>query len=237
MDQSKGHSEPFTAEDAARIQALLRKKLGPENVSTRQGMGNTRLSYVEGWRIISIANEIFGFDGWNSSIQSFGIDYIDMAEGGRYSIGANCVMRITLKDGSFREDVGFGMIENVKSKGQGMEKVRKEAVTDALKRAMRQFGNVLGNCVYDKEFVRSISQVQKEPRGRVSGDSLYRHSDMDATKDKAPQQPGVQAAGGGGAPTVPANQFQSARAVNPNIVPGNKGMWGASCAAPAFGFQ
>ncbi|KAJ2455470.1 DNA repair protein rad52 [Coemansia sp. RSA 2336] len=206
-------NEPFSAEEAARIQKLLRKKLGPEHVSTRQGMGNSRLSYVEGWRIISIANEIFGFDGWSSSIQSFGIDYMDMLDGGRFNIGATCVMRVTLKDNTFREDVGFGMIENAKSKGQALEKVRKEAVTDALKRAMRQFGNVLGNCVYDKEFVRSISQVQKQPRGRVSGETLFRHSDLESSQMTIDGDKGNVH---GGVPAEPANRFQSAKTVSSN---------------------
>ncbi|KAJ1834629.1 DNA repair protein rad52 [Coemansia sp. RSA 2711] len=215
-----GSNEPFSAEESARIQTLLRKKLGPEHVSTRQGMGNTRLSYVEGWRIISIANEIFGFSGWSSSIQSFGIDYMDMGEGGRYSVGATCVMRVTLRDGTFREDAGFGMIENVKSKGQALEKVRKEAVTDALKRAMRQFGNVLGNCVYDKEYVRSVAQVQKQPRGRVSGEALFRHSDLESAEDRGSQQAADAQAHGEQTHNnqTHSNQFQSAKTLGPGAV-------------------
>ncbi|KAJ2521520.1 DNA repair protein rad52 [Coemansia sp. RSA 2049] len=170
---------PFTQEETQRMHQMLRRKLGPEHVSTRQGMGGMRLSYIEGWRIISIANEVFGFNGWRSSIQNLTIDYVDAGEDGRFSIGASCVMRITLRDGTYREDVGFGMIENTKSKGQALEKVRKEAVTDGLKRAMRQFGNVLGNCVYDKDFLRNMGQVQKQPRGAIQGDSLYRYTDLE----------------------------------------------------------
>jgi DNA repair and recombination protein RAD52 len=34
--------------------------------------------------------------------------------------------------------------------------VQKEAVTDALKRTHRDFGNLLGNCLYDKEYKRSV---------------------------------------------------------------------------------
>ncbi|KAJ1829799.1 DNA repair protein rad52 [Coemansia sp. RSA 2599] len=165
----------FDAEETMRMQSLLRKKLGPEHISTRQGMGGSRLSYIEGWRIISIANEVFGFNGWRSSIQNLTIDFMDMTEGGRFNVGASCVVRITLRDGTYREDVGYGMIENTKSKGQALEKVKKEATTDALKRAMRQFGNVLGNCVYDKEYVKSLMQVQKQSRGRIQGDNLYSH--------------------------------------------------------------
>ncbi|KAJ1999908.1 hypothetical protein GGI04_004373 [Coemansia thaxteri] len=168
----------FSKEEVLRIQSQLRQVLGPEHISTRQGSGNVRLSYIEGWRIISIANQIFGFDGWRSSIQSFSIDYVDQLEGGRLNVGASCMMRITLRDGTYKEDIGFGMIENAKSKGMAFEKVKKEAVTDAIKRAMRQFGNVLGNCVYDKEFVKSISQFPKQPRGRVQSEDLYRYSDL-----------------------------------------------------------
>ncbi|KAJ1726271.1 DNA repair protein rad52 [Coemansia biformis] len=170
---------PFAPEDAQHVQAQLRKKLGPEHISTRQAMGSSRLSYVEGWRIISIANEIFGFDGWRSSIQTLNIDFMDAIDGGRFNIGASCVMRVTLRDGSYREDVGYGIMENAKSKGQALEKVKKEATTDALKRAMRQFGNVLGNCLYDKEYVRNLTHVQKQPRDRISGDALYRYSDLE----------------------------------------------------------
>ncbi|KAJ2391356.1 DNA repair protein rad52 [Coemansia sp. RSA 2603] len=187
----------FDTDESIRIQRLLRQKLGPEHVSTRQGMGGTRLSYIEGWRIISIANEIFGFNGWRSSIQNMAIDFMDMGEGGRLSVGASCVVRITLRDGTYREDVGYGMIENVKSKGQALEKVKKEATTDALKRAMRQFGNVLGNCVYDKEYVKSLVQVQKQTRGRIQESSLYRYTDLEETQrvnqsDGAPRPQAIE---------------------------------------------
>ncbi|KAJ2725172.1 DNA repair protein rad52 [Coemansia sp. Benny D115] len=176
---TKTTTTSFNPDETMLMDSTLRKKLGPEHISSRQGMGNSRLSYVEGWRIISIANEIFGFNGWSSSIQNLTIDFMDITESGRFNVGASCVVRITLKDGNYREDVGFGMIENSKSKGQAFEKVKKEATTDALKRAMRQFGNLLGNCVYDKEFVKGVSGVQKEPRARIQGDSLFRSSDLE----------------------------------------------------------
>lgn len=44
-----------------------------------------------------------------------------------------------------------------------MDKARKEAVTDAIKRALRIFGNNLGNCVYDKEHLRSLKQKTYQP--------------------------------------------------------------------------
>ncbi len=44
--------------------------------------------------------------------------------------------------------------EGMRSKAFSIEKARKEAVTDALKRALKSFGNVLGNCLKDKDYVR-----------------------------------------------------------------------------------
>ena len=52
-----------TAQRIDRVQTLLNKKLGPEYLSTRQGGGGTKLTYIEGWRVINLANEIFGYNG------------------------------------------------------------------------------------------------------------------------------------------------------------------------------
>ena len=42
-----------------------------------------------------------------------------------------------------------------------IEKARKEAVTDALKRALKSFGNVLGNCLSDKEYLKVVGGMDK----------------------------------------------------------------------------
>ncbi|KAI8322510.1 hypothetical protein GQ54DRAFT_145647 [Martensiomyces pterosporus] len=188
----------FTPEESLYIQSQLRKKLGPENVSTRKGPGNTSLSYIEGWRVISIANQIFGFNGWRSSIQNFSIDFMDVNNNGAVSIGASCLVRITLRDGTYKEDIGYGMIENSKSKGQAFEKVKKEAVTDGIKRAMRQFGNALGNCVYDKDFLKNVKQVRMEPKEKMSGEFLYRGSDLEQAQSSLMTTPNKGSSAGGG---------------------------------------
>ena len=45
------------------VQAL-RRGLNSRHVRTREANGR-ELSYIEGWYVISEANRIFGFDGWN----------------------------------------------------------------------------------------------------------------------------------------------------------------------------
>jgi len=37
---------------------------------------------------------------------------------------------------------------------------KKEAVTDGLKRALRHFGKLLGNCLYDKHYLTQLSAMK-----------------------------------------------------------------------------
>lgn len=66
-----------TAQHIATLQAKLDKKLGPEFISQRPGPGGVqKLTYVEGWKVINLANEVFGFNGWSSSISNLTVDYV-----------------------------------------------------------------------------------------------------------------------------------------------------------------
>ena len=64
-------------------------------------------------------------------------------------------MRVTLKNGSYHEDIGNGKCEN-KSKATAIENAKKEAISDARKRALRVFGNAIGNSIYDRDYLNSI---------------------------------------------------------------------------------
>lgn len=44
---------------------------------------------------------------------------------------------------------------------------KKEAVTDGLKRALRHFGKLLGNCLYDRHYLESIKNM-KAPKVRLT---------------------------------------------------------------------
>lgn len=63
------------------------------------------------------------------------------------------------------QDIGYGHIENCKGKAAAFEKAKKEGTTDALKRSLRNFGNVLGNCVYDKDYLSKVTKVKSAPVG------------------------------------------------------------------------
>ena len=106
--------------------------------------------YVETHAVINFANYVFDYNGWSSSIKEFHLDYLE-EKGGRWSVGASCIVKIMLKDGTFHEDVGYGSCANMPDRGNALEKVKKEAASDALKRALRLFGNGLGNCIYGEK--------------------------------------------------------------------------------------
>ncbi|NXV73042.1 RAD52 protein, partial [Atlantisia rogersi] len=70
--------------------------------------------------------------------------------------------KILPQDGSYHEDVGYGVSEGLKSKALSLEKARKEAVTDGLKRALKCFGNALGNCILDKDYLRAVNKLPRQ---------------------------------------------------------------------------
>lgn len=165
----------YTEEQKLHIKYNLEKSLGPEYVSFRAAAGGSQVVYIEGWKALNLANQIFGFNGWSSEIKSTQVDYVDHL-GGKWSLGLSVVVRVTLKDGTFHEDIGYGNIENCKSKAMAFDKAKKEAVTDGIKRALRQFGNVLGNCLYEKNYLQKVKKIQKIEK-TTTEDQLLRPED------------------------------------------------------------
>ena len=178
----------WTAKDIATISARLDKQLGPEYISSRAGPGGAKVHYLTAEKCITLANEVFGFNGWSSSIQNIQVDFADEnPQTQRVSIGLSVIVRVTLRDGTFHEDIGYGSIENAKGKAMAFEKAKKEGTTDGLKRALRSFGNVLGNCIYDKGFVSQVTKIKAQPVKKFAEDNLHRHSDFvkkDITKNE-----------------------------------------------------
>lgn len=157
------------------IQAKLDKKLGPEYISKRVGFGSSRVAYIEGWRAINLANQIFGYNGWSTEVKNVIVDFLDEKQG-KFSVGCTAIVRVTLSNGTYREDIGYGTVENERRKAAAFERAKKSAVTDALKRSLRSFGNALGNCLYDKDFLAQIDKVKFDPPD-FDENNLFRPSD------------------------------------------------------------
>ena len=108
----------------AALQAKLNQKLGPEYISTRPGGGGMKLTYTEGWKVINLANEVFGFNGWSTAVVNVTCDFADYdPTTQRHTIGIAAIVRVTLRDGVYHEDMGYGMMENSKSKAAAFDKV------------------------------------------------------------------------------------------------------------------
>ncbi|XP_062615867.1 uncharacterized protein LOC134277555 [Saccostrea cucullata] len=179
---SFGQTE-YSHDEQEAIQNALRQKLGPEFISQRAGAGGQRLAYIEGWRLINLANELFGFNGWSHSVSQQTVDFVDHS-GGRYYVGVSAFVKVQLKDGVFHEDIGYGVSEGMKSKALSLEKARKEAVTDGLKRALKSFGNSMGNCLADRDYLKCINRAPK-PTARVYDLEEMRRTEQDVAIEQA----------------------------------------------------
>ncbi|KAK1468714.1 recombination protein rad52 [Colletotrichum melonis] len=191
FEEPQKRMSEYTAQEIATLQSRLEKQLGPEYLSSRSGPSGQKVHYITAEKCIALANEVFGFNGWSSSIQNIQVDFVDEhPQTMRISLGLSVIIRVTLRDGTFHEDIGYGHIENCKGKAAAFEKAKKEGTTDALKRALRNFGNVLGNCIYDKDYLARVIKMKVEPK-RFHEDDLHRQRDfaVKRVEEKAPAAP------------------------------------------------
>lgn len=189
FEEARPRVSGWTAVEIATISAKLDKQLGPEYISSRAGPGGARVHYLTAEKCITLANEVFGFNGWSSSIQNIQVDFADEnPQTQRVSIGLSVIVRVTLRDGTFHEDIGYGSIENAKGKAMAFEKAKKEGTTDGLKRALKSFGSVLGNCIYDQDYVKQVTKLKAHPVKRFDADNLHRHPDF-VKKDLVKTEP------------------------------------------------
>ena len=132
---------------------ILNEELNSSRIKTRE-KGNISLSYIEGFDVIDTANTIFGFGNWDYAISKLELVSSEINQNQNNVICYKAIVQVLVhsddhsKDIS-REDVGFGTGVS-KILADAHENAGKEAVTDALKRAMRSFGNQFGNSLYDK---------------------------------------------------------------------------------------
>lgn len=92
--------------------------------------------------------------------------------------------------------MGYGTAEGMRSKALSIEKARKEAVTDGLKRSLRCFGSGMGNCLSDKNFVRVVTGRPKEQEVYDLDDLLNDEESIEANRRKAMRVRLQNAAGG-----------------------------------------
>lgn len=144
------------------IERKLKEPIPAEKLSTRKGPGGTEVTYMEAHDVFETANEIFGYDGWACRIVS--IETHEESDGkGQWSCYAAATARVFTKKGKDmgHEDTGTKTLKGP-NKFEVMGNVRKSAVSDAKKRAMRLFGNSLGNMCYDKDQVHASKRKRAD---------------------------------------------------------------------------
>lgn len=125
----------------------LAAPLDRERIAHRSESGRS-LSYLEGWDVMDTANTVFGYDGWGYTVTRLD-----------YTAGVWVALVLTTINAGgesvVREDVGVGIPAKPRDRPEAspaaQETAVKGAVTDALKRALRGYGDQFGLSLYDKD--------------------------------------------------------------------------------------
>jgi Rad52/22 family double-strand break repair protein len=141
---------------AKQIQAL-RRDLDTRHVRSRNADGR-ELSYIEGWFVISEANRIFGFDGWNRETVDSRCVLARETRGNFLAVYVAKVRITVSAHGAtiIREGHGTGEGRGT-SPGEVHDIALKAAETDATKRALATFGKPFGLELYRKDKISSLA--------------------------------------------------------------------------------
>lgn len=121
--------------------------LSHEDVSTRQAGGKQDVVYIETFKALEKAQEVFGFD---MGMEIKAEPSILHQQGNK--IVMRSIVRITLVNGCYHEDVGIG-ISMLSDQAEAIRMASKASVSDAIKRTLQHFGPALGSCLRDKDWV------------------------------------------------------------------------------------
>jgi len=135
------------------VAALLMQPLDHAFVTEREARDGRLLQYIEGWVVINQANRIFGHDGWGAEVVGDvayrPLSLVDPVTDAPAAVGMyTATVRVTARGCPPKADIGCGFV--AEETPEAHEAAYKGAVTDALKRALRHFGDQFGNGLYDR---------------------------------------------------------------------------------------
>jgi len=171
---------------------VLAYELDSSRIKSRS-KGNVSLSYLEGFDVIETANKIFGYGNWDYNITSLTQVSQEVNHNQNNIICYKAVINITVHDiqhskSETREDVGFGT-GIAKTLADAHEGGAKEAVTDAIKRTLRSFGNQFGNSLYDKsrQHQNQLTQQYSKPQAQQVPQQQYQQQPTQQIQNNTPQ--------------------------------------------------
>lgn len=128
---------------------MLDAPLDGRLLKERQGAGSRMLKYLDGSTVIRTANRIFGKGKWGFRIVSRSHERIEAKDGSyKEYFTADIELYVLGNPFPFPGD-GIGAVKS--STVEGIEMARKDAVTDALKRALCYYGDQFGLALRDEE--------------------------------------------------------------------------------------
>lgn len=148
----------------------LTQPINPARVKSREGGRGSSLSYIEAHDAIRTANEIFGIGGWSYTVKELtplgDPEPVKKNDRSGYRAGYRAVVEVFVNGGPVFSDVGYGdSIDYSGSYITVQELAMKEAVSDGVKRALKNLGSQFGLDLYDKEARIAIEKRAKLVNG------------------------------------------------------------------------
>lgn len=151
------------------ISIELQKPLDKAHVKPAKARG-PKGDYIEAWHAQAEANRIFGFGAWSQEVMETNcVQQSERTVGSNgdpgWGVSYTARVRVTVA-GVIREDFGAGHGID-RDLGQAHESAIKEAVSDAMKRALKSFGNPFGLALYDKTQANVADVAADEARANA----------------------------------------------------------------------
>ncbi|XP_047118855.1 DNA repair protein RAD52 homolog [Schistocerca piceifrons] len=105
-------------------------------------------------RLIDAANCVFGSLNWNHAVLTQNVDYVDSNEG-VFSVGISSVVKVELKDGTYHQEIGYGISEGLTSKIRSMSHAREDSVLRGIRSALLSFGGKMSEILMNSDFYPS----------------------------------------------------------------------------------
>lgn len=142
----------------------LEEAFDAARIRKREGPGGKELSFLPGHDVIRTANRIFGYGAWGHEIVELvhigterysGKAYGDKPPQKKVRVAYRCSVVLTVEGARPTSGVGYGdATENYYEDETHLtahELAMKESETDAMKRALKNFGDQFGLALYDEE--------------------------------------------------------------------------------------
>ena len=169
------------------VAKALAQPLDPALVSQRKGRAGRTYDYLEGHVVIEQANNIFARGGWGydlvGDVALHEIETVDHKTGEvRRGQAYAAKVKVNVPGAPSRTDVGFHAV--AEETVEGHETAYKGAVTDALKRALRSFGDQFGNGLYgDQSPVGNTPRPERVPV-QANGNSGQSHAGRQESQEE-----------------------------------------------------